>query len=126
MNFDSRGKIMTYRSNLAVLQLNLHPGDRIKVATANETSYTIEAQDVIEGILRSRITRNIPEDRADAEAEPISEVVEQATVSSYGHVGIIAAGQTMEVIGIDVTSQERVNFKTTPVKSISYLPDAAE
>lgn len=99
--------------------LHLNPGDHVQVTTEGGVVYQIEPQSVIDGLLRTTV-RRVPVEKPNLRVA--AERYEESIIISGSTIGAIAIGQSMDVVGIEATSGQRTDFRTTSVETIENLP----
>ena len=99
-------------------EVRLVTGDKIRVTTRTDTIYDIEVGEAEAGLILSRIIRR-PTDEAGLRLT--EEVFEKAGIIGGYSVSMITSGKSMDVIGLNAETGERVVYRTTPVQTIAYV-----
>lgn len=102
-------------------EVRLAEGDRIRVTTMMGTIYDIEVGEVEAGLLQSRVIRR----PIDKETLTVTEeIYEKVGIIGDYQVGMIVGGKSMDVIGLNADTGERVVLRTTPVETVAYIEEA--
>ncbi|MEK7096176.1 MAG: hypothetical protein AAB896_02730 [Patescibacteria group bacterium] len=102
-------------------EVRLAEGDRIRVTTMTGTIYDIEVGEVETDLLQSRVIRK-PIDKENPTVT--EEIYEKVGIIGDYRVGMIVGGKSMDVIGLNADTGERVVLRTTPVETIAYIEEA--